>query len=154
MLAEETHSKPDLAKWRMIYTLSERFKKPVETVASVYEATKHASAYHRIPQTLLIAVAAVESGFNPSAKSSSGAEGVMQTLKSSGVHPLEPQDIEQSVIAGAQLLAGYVKRFGDTEKALVAYNVGPTAVVKGKNKAAGKRYLRKVNRELTYLAGL
>jgi hypothetical protein len=88
-----------------------------------------ASTRYGLPQQLLPAVASVESGFQPNAKSSAGAEGLMQLMPTTaanlGVDPLDPS---QAIGGAAQLLAGYLKQFGSVPLALAAYNAGPAAV--------------------------
>jgi Transglycosylase SLT domain/CHAP domain len=68
----------------------------------------------------------VESGFNPNALSSVGAEGIAQflpsTAQSLGVDPWDPMAALQ---AAAQLMASYLQNYGgDYAKALAAYNAG------------------------------
>src|SRR5689334_11297180 len=72
-----------------------------------------------------------ESGFNPSAGSSAGAQGLTQlmpgTASAMGVTDLH--DPAQSIDGGAHYLKMQLDRFGgDYSKALAAYNAGPGAV--------------------------
>ncbi len=72
-----------------------------------------------------------ESGFNPNAGSSAGAQGLTQlmpaTAASLGV--TDVHDPAQSIDAGAHYLRMQLDRFGgDYTKALAAYNAGPGAV--------------------------
>ena len=81
---------------------------------------------------LLSAVAWSESGFDPSARSSAGAQGLMQlmprTAQGLGVDPLDPA---QALRGGGRYLAQQLSAFGGSvELALAAYNAGPTAVRK------------------------
>jgi len=82
-----------------------------------------------LPAGLLAAVAQTESGGNASAVSKVGAEGLMQlmptTAQGLGVNPWDPA---QAVQGAAQLLSGYLTRFGSVPLALAAYNAGPGAV--------------------------
>ncbi|HJQ03158.1 MAG TPA: transglycosylase SLT domain-containing protein [Jatrophihabitans sp.] len=86
-------------------------------------------ARYQLPTGLLAAVAATESGGNTSAVSPAGAQGLMQLMPSTaqglGVDPWNPT---QAVQGAAQLLSGYLHRFGTVPLALAAYNAGPAAV--------------------------
>lgn len=88
-----------------------------------------AAGRYGIPPQLLAAVAQAESGFNPNAVSSAGAEGIMQLMPGTaaglGVDPFNPA---QAIDAAAQLLSGYISQFGSVPLALAAYNAGPGAV--------------------------
>lgn len=88
-----------------------------------------AAAGSGVPQDLLTALLQTESGFDPGAVSSAGAEGIAQimpgTAASLGVDPFDPQ---QAVPAAARLLRSYYDRFGSWRLALAAYNAGPGAV--------------------------
>jgi peptidoglycan DL-endopeptidase CwlO len=90
-----------------------------------------AGATYGVSPTLLAAVAKTESGFNPSAVSSAGAEGLMQIMPSTasglGVNPMDPQ---QAIDGAAQILSGDIAKFGSVPLALAAYNAGAGAVEK------------------------
>ncbi len=84
-----------------------------------------------IPESLVLSVIKQESGFNPNARSSAGAEGLMQlmpaTAKNMGVfNSMNPY---QNLRGGVKYLAEQIKTFdGNLPKALAAYNAGPEAV--------------------------
>jgi peptidoglycan DL-endopeptidase CwlO len=84
---------------------------------------------YQLPAGLLAAVAQTESGGNVAAVSPAGAQGLMQLMPSTarglGVNPWVPG---QAVQGAAQLLSGYLSRFGSVPLALAAYNAGPGAV--------------------------
>jgi cell wall-associated NlpC family hydrolase len=84
---------------------------------------------YSLPSGLLSAVAETESGGNTSAVSPAGAQGLMQLMPSTarglGVDPWNPS---QAVQGAAQLLSGYLHKFGTVPLALAAYNAGPGAV--------------------------
>ena len=105
---------------------------PVAAPAAPYsELFSAAGARHGVSPALLTAVARAESGFNPSAQSPAGAQGLMQfmpaTARSLGVDPWNPTS---AVDGAARLLKENMSRFGSTELALAAYNAGPGAVTK------------------------
>ena len=79
------------------------------------------------------AVAWQESRYNPRARSSAGAIGVMQlmpgTARQLGV--TNPHDVRQNVAGGTAYLRAQLDRFGNNVPlALAAYNAGPGAVMK------------------------
>jgi hypothetical protein len=98
-----------------------------------YESYIQAAAVkYGVPAALLRELVRAESGFNPSASSPAGAEGIAQfmpaTAQSLGVNPWDPVS---SINGAAGLLASYLTRYGgDVGKALAAYNAGPGAVDK------------------------
>lgn len=94
---------------------------------------KEASETYGVPENLLKAVAKAESGFNPTAKSSCGAMGIMQlmpaTAKSLGV--TDAYDPRQNIMGGAKYLGRLLKSYdGSATLACAAYNAGGGAVAK------------------------
>lgn len=89
-----------------------------------------AGARHGVSPALLTAVARAESGFNPRAVSSAGAQGLMQLMPATarGLGVADPFDPAQAVDGAGRLLASHLRRFGSVELALAAYNAGPGAV--------------------------
>ena len=72
-----------------------------------------------------------ESGGNPSATSSAGALGLTQLLPSTAASlGVDPNDPDENLFGGALYLRQQIDRFGDTRKALAAYNWGPGNVAK------------------------
>lgn len=88
-----------------------------------------AAEKHNIPTMLLSALLKQESGFNPNAGSSAGAQGIAQfmpaTAKGMGVDPFDP---ESAIMGAAQYLRRSWDKFGKPELALAAYNAGGGAV--------------------------
>ena len=87
----------------------------------------------QLEPALIKAVALVESGFNPGAKSPKGARGLMQlmpsTARSYGVRNIH--DPYENLRAGANHLRSLLDEFnGDLTLALAAYNAGSGAVRK------------------------
>lgn len=80
---------------------------------------------HGVPPLLLARMAQQESNYDPDARSSAGALGIMQIIPRwhPDVNPLDP--VAAIDYAGA-LLRKHFERFGSWAKALAAYNAGPT----------------------------
>jgi len=94
---------------------------------------EQAAGRYGIEAALLHAVIAVESAYNPRARSNRGASGLMQlmpeTARRYGV--ADAFDPAQNVAAGAQYLRDLLKLFNnDLQLVLAAYNAGEAAVIK------------------------
>lgn len=91
---------------------------------------EEAAADSNIEPELLHALVHVESTYNPDARSSKGAVGLVQlkpsTARSVGVHDVE--DPLENLKGGARYLREQLDAFGRLDLALSAYNAGPTAV--------------------------
>jgi cell wall-associated NlpC family hydrolase len=88
-----------------------------------------AGSRYGVDPALLAAVAQQESGFDASAVSPAGAQGLMQfmpaTARGLGVDPFDPAS---AVDGAARYLADLTEQFGSTELGLAAYNAGPGTV--------------------------
>jgi soluble lytic murein transglycosylase-like protein len=96
---------------------------------------------------LVKAVVANESGFNATATSPVGAQGLMQLMPATAAElgVSDAYDPAQNVSGGARYLAQLLQRFnGDVPLALAAYNAGPDAVEHGRIPAETRDYVRSV----------
>ena len=123
---------------------------------------KKSSAAHGVPVTLLMAVARGESNFDPRAKSSANAHGLMQilwptTAKHLGFARLDDlYDPCRNIDAGTRYLKELLKRYdGDLHLALAAYNYGPQRIpVEGGAIPSGASwYSGYIFRHLQYVLG-
>ena len=91
-----------------------------------------AAAATGVDPRLLTAVAWTESGFDASATSPVGAQGLMQIMpRTAAGLGVDATDPAQALMGGARYLAQQLSAFGGrTDLALAAYNAGPTAVRK------------------------
>ncbi|MCV2865765.1 lytic transglycosylase domain-containing protein [Albidovulum sediminicola] len=95
------------------------------------DTAKAAADRHGVPQDLFLRLVQRESGWNPSAVSHKGAQGLAQlmpaTARRLGVDATDPK---QNLDGGARYLRMMYDRFGDWRLALAAYNAGPEAVAR------------------------
>jgi soluble lytic murein transglycosylase-like protein len=92
-----------------------------------YRATiRAASIRFKVSAALLSAQLRQESGFDPHARSSAGAQGIAQFMPATarGMGLRDPFDPEQAIPAQAKLMARLLRRFGSVQLALAAYNAG------------------------------
>lgn len=120
---------------RMVITRVQEIKKvDCKLSAELQTAMYDACEKYDIPFALALAVAEQESRFNPDAESSTNDYGLMQInqinfgwLRKNGIEPL---DHKGNIEAGVMMLSQAVKKYGDYELALMAYNCGDTGARK------------------------
>jgi hypothetical protein len=85
------------------------------------------AAQANIDPRVAVLVATHESGMNPRALNhTSGAIGLMQLMPATAAElGVNPHDVVQNIVGGVKYLHKQFARFGDTAKALAAYNWGP-----------------------------
>ncbi|WP_189078637.1 transglycosylase SLT domain-containing protein [Mangrovihabitans endophyticus] len=113
---------------------------------------------HGVAPTLLAAVAKVESGYDRTAVSKAGAQGLMQlmpaTARELGVR--DSFDPAQAIEGAAKLLSRHLDEFGSVPLALAAYNAGAGAVHRHggiRPYAETRAYVPKVQKAWTALGG-
>jgi hypothetical protein len=85
-----------------------------------------ASEKYGVDPAIIAAMIEQESGGNPTVNSHAGAIGLMQLMpRTAQGLKVDPYDPEQNIEGGTKYLAIQLKRFGDLELALAAYNAGP-----------------------------
>lgn len=88
-----------------------------------------AASRYGVDASVLAAMASQESGFNSSAVSPAGAQGLMQFMPATaaglGVNAMDPAS---AIDGAARYLSSLTKQFGSTSLALAAYNAGPGTV--------------------------
>jgi soluble lytic murein transglycosylase-like protein len=90
-----------------------------------------AAQYYSLPPSLVKAVIATESSFNPTVTSHAGAQGLMQLMPATAreMQINNVFDPRQNIFGGTRYLRVMANRFdGSIRLTLAAYNAGPTAV--------------------------
>lgn len=97
--------------------------------AALRPAFVRAARETKLPLSMLVAVAQVESNLEADARSSAGARGLLQVMPGTAASlNLNVDEPAANVLAGARYLRQQLDRFRSTDLALAAYNAGPTAI--------------------------
>jgi soluble lytic murein transglycosylase-like protein len=134
-LVQVDYQRPTLGKQetdRLVIYLSRKYRVADSALLALISGTAKAAKEYRVDPLLVLAVMAVESGFNPFAESGVGAQGLMQVMTrihenkfdrfggvEKALHPLA------NIHVGTQILADAIKRGGSVEDGLRLY-VGAT----------------------------
>jgi soluble lytic murein transglycosylase-like protein len=123
-----SQAEEDVLFLKIMYTKPRLDQELARTVAR--HVARYATLYRQDPD-LVLAIIAVESGFNPRAISGKGATGLMQVMpqwkRVLGIQE-DLTDPETSIKYGLQILGFYSEMYKDREMALTAYNRGPGPV--------------------------
>lgn len=98
--------------------------------AQYYEPILRSAARWGVPPALMAGQLMAESGFNPTAGSPAGAQGIAQFMPSTAAAYglTDPYDPVAAIDAEAHLMSDLLLQFGSPELALAAYNAGPAPV--------------------------
>ena len=135
---------PGISKNRILAAyLSRRYSIAPDAAEEWVSASHVASERFGVDPLLVLAVIAVESSFNPDARSHVGAQGLMQVVPRYHEDKLEEYggsgevlDPAINILVGTRILEQYLRRSGSLEAALQRYN--------GALSDASGRYARKV----------
>lgn len=118
--------------------------KSEDVSARIENAVSISSQKYGVDENLIKSIIKVESNFNPNCESSAGAKGLMQLMpencKDLGI--ADPFNIEQNIDGGTRHIKEYLDRYdGNVEMALMAYNGGPTRMMRRGVKSIEDIYL-------------
>lgn len=125
-----TASKPNFSFYRVgfggrvgsswIFRRSKQYAPSIDRVARQFS----------IDANLVKAIIHAESGFNPSAVSPKGAQGLMQLMPGTArlVGVRNPFAAEENIIGGVRHFSRLARKYGDIRHAIAAYNAGEGAV--------------------------
>jgi soluble lytic murein transglycosylase-like protein len=122
--------------------IAKRWRIADEAASSFVSIAYRAGSAHSVDPVLILAVMAVESGYNPVAESGMGAKGLMQVIPRFHLEKLSSHGGEEKLLepevnihVGAQILREYYRRLRDEQLALQMYGGAfdePTAQYAGK----------------------
>ncbi|MBQ7592873.1 MAG: lytic transglycosylase domain-containing protein [Synergistaceae bacterium] len=102
---------------------------------------------YNVDNELIRAMIQVESGWDTRAVSNKGAQGLMQLMPRTAamLGVTNPFDPVQNIEGGVRYISDLTDKYrGDIEKALAAYNAGPTRVDSGNIPEVSKRYVKNI----------
>ena len=137
---EKDFEKTRLAKW-----ISRKYRVSNEAIREIVDISFTAGEKFEVDPYVIIAVIAIESSFNPLAESSAGALGLMQVMPLIHRKKFEKfggfgtsLDVKVNVYVGTEILKNYYLRYGNYQRALLAYL--------GVSQNSNSRYPKKVLR--------
>lgn len=140
--------------------LKGRIRADDEALIELARLIHEESSRNHIDYRLVLAMIKVESNFDTRAISEMGARGLLQIkpslarflikeleLEWKGPHTLH--DPEKNIKIGIRFISSLTKEFGSLEKALLAYNLGPTRLreIMEEGRTPDKSFARRVMRE-------
>jgi len=130
---------------------------PHEEATALAHAIQQEARRYNLDWQLLFGIIQMESGFDPMARSPRGAVGLMQVMPvvfeevatELGWADRDPEaleDIRLNIRVGAHYLFTQVRRFGDLEKAVQAYYLGPSRITNPSDERVrlGRQYVEAV----------
>ncbi len=112
-----------------------KFRNLVLPIETIHQSIENTCRKYQVDPFLVEAVVIYESGYNPNARSTTGAMGLMAlmpgTARRLGVN--DPFDPESNIDGGTRLICELLAQFGeDAALALAGYNAGEEAVKRHK----------------------
>ena len=117
------------------------------------DAISKASEEYGIEKSLIKAVILAESALDPNARSSKGAQGLMQLMPYTAdeLSVDDPYNPEDNIFGGTKYLSKLMERFNDdTQLVLAAYNAGPESVESYKGVPPFKETENFIKKVMTY----
>lgn len=127
-LSKRPAPKLDAEQSNLAVFIARRYRVALDNTRFIVDAAYHAAREYKLDPWLVLAVAAVESSFNPHATSHKGAQGLMQVLTAVHAEKYAPFggvaaafDPIANFKVGARILREYIARDGSVEGALKSY---------------------------------